>query len=282
MGKLYTWIKNIISSIILYCRRKYKKRALFVLVFIKVLIFQTLHSKEFSDLGIGGRVWDEVLNSFRITNILMISKLLYELSRLKCRENSLSMSGNLPYRVMISYYEIQIHIILPFCSPTHSICLHGSKSQKWGNFDDLLYILYRVDIEWIVKKGDFYIVDNPRILPFFMDMKYLPTSFACIENGLCGISLEIFPAKEIEIDTFTMSEMKCYRGTADHIKTSFARLGKKSEKVYLLRREYFEMHIISQDNGTSKRGFWVRYSGHDDFLKVSQNKMQMHAFTSGS
>jgi hypothetical protein len=234
-----------------------------VLVFLEMLIFETLYPQKFLYLIVWRRIRNEIFDWFAVAYIFMVCELFYELGRLKCWENSLRIFTNLSDSKVISDYKIQIHIIFPFCPASHRICFHGCKSQEWWNFYHSLNVLCGFYIKWIVEKSNFYIMNNPSILALFMNMKDLPLCLAPIQNGLDSISLEIFLQKKIKIYTFPVSEMECNCRTSYHIKMPLSWFTEKFKKFYLFRGKYFKMHVIWQGNGTNKKWFEVRDFVHD-------------------
>lgn len=230
----------------------------------KKLIAQTHSLEKFPYLCISRRIRDAVFDGFCVVNILMVRELFYKLSRLKRRENTVSMRRYLLQRIMITDNEIEVDIVLPLCPPSHRIRLHGSQGKERWDFYHSFDIFGRFYIKWKVKKGDLYIVYHSHVLSLFVDMEDLPLCPTGIEDGLDDISLKIFPPKKIEIDAFTMAKMEGNGCATNHIETPFPGFAQEIKKLYLFGRKNLDMHIIWQGNETNMRASEVLNFVHDD------------------
>ncbi len=162
---------------------------------------------------------------------------------------------NLIDRRVILEDEVEIDIVLPFCSPSECICLHRAEREEIRDQYPSLEIDRCNDGKREMKKCHFHTVDDSCTIPILSNMEYIPLISGTVADILYCVFPEGCCEKKIEVNTFSMSNMECDRSTSHHVKTPLSCLFQKTKYVVLLRGEYRFIQGIFYNNDYTDRLF---------------------------
>ena len=152
---LFSWIRDCWGDF----SWRYSKK-------IQNILHQTRFPKEVLHCLIIWRIIGEVFDDFCIVYIIEIMKLFTKKLRIEISsKNFLCFPRNIIDRIVISQYEVEVDIVLPFRSPPQSICLHRAEREEIGYPYPSLEIDRCNDGKRKMKKCHLHIIDQTSDIP---------------------------------------------------------------------------------------------------------------------